>query len=92
MEKKNTTKMEMYLLICIYNGVNENSYQTFSDLKEAKKAFKEEVKEEAYDYIVLLKTGPNKKFRFSNHGFEGKAIKEFWNENSAYDDYLDIED
>lgn len=78
MEKKNTTKMVMYLLISIYNGVNENVYQTFSDLKEAKKAFKEEVEEDAYDYIILLKTGPNEIFSFSDHGFNGKAIKEFW--------------
>ena len=79
MEKKNTTKMGMYLLIGIYNGVNENVYQTFTELKEAKKAFDMEIEEEyGYDYIILLKIGPNQKFRFSNHGFEGKAIKEVW--------------
>lgn len=66
----------MYLLIkCFEDG---DTYQTFSDLKEAKKVFKDEKKSKFYHYLVLCEIHPNRIFGFGDYGFEGiEAILEW---------------
>ena len=64
--------MKMYLLIkCFEDG---DSYQTFSDLKEAKKVFKEEKKDEFYHHLALCEIGPDQSFGFSEYGFDGEGV------------------
>ena len=61
--------MKMYLLIKCYE--DGDSYQTFSDLKEAENEFKDEKKAEWYHHLVLCEIGPNQRFGFSEYGFYG---------------------
>ena len=68
--------MKMYLLIkCFEDG---DSYQTFSDLKEAKKVFKEEKKDSWYHHIALCEIGPDQSFGFSDYGFSGVSVIAEW--------------
>ena len=61
--------MKMYLLIkCCEDG---DSYQTFSDLEEAKKVFNVEKKIRWYHYLVLCEIGPDQTFGFDSYGFDG---------------------
>jgi hypothetical protein len=68
--------MKMYLLIKCYE--DGDSYQTFSDLKEAKKVFKEEKKDSRYHYLVLCEIGPDQRFGFSDYGFDGPGVIAEW--------------
>ena len=68
--------MKMYLFIkCSEDG---DSYQTFSDLKEAKKEFKNEKKSKYYHTLVLCEIGPDQRFSFGDYGFYGEGVIEEW--------------
>ncbi len=68
--------MKMYLLIkCSEDG---DSYQTFSDLKEAKKVFKDEKKAKWYHHLALCEIGPDQSFGFSDYGLCGEGVIGEW--------------
>jgi hypothetical protein len=64
--------MKIYLLIKCYE--DGDSYQTFSDLKEAKEVFEGEKKDSWYHTLALCEVGPNQSFGFNDYGFYGEGV------------------
>ena len=67
--------MKIYLLIKCYE--DGDSYQTFSDLEEAKEVFEGEKKDACYRWyhaLALCEIGPNQRFGFSDYGFDGEGV------------------
>ena len=67
--------MKMYLLIKCYE--DGDSYQTFSNLEEAKKKFVDEKEGAWYHHLVLCEIGPDQRFGFGDYGFDGETIEEW---------------
>lgn len=68
--------MKMYLLIKCYE--DGDSYQTFSNLEEAKKVFEEGKKDSWYHTLVLCEIGPDQSFGFGSYGFYGNDVIAEW--------------
>ena len=68
--------MNIYLLIKCYE--DGDSYQTFSDLDEARKVFTEDKEEGYYHTLVLCDIGPDQSFGFGSQGFYGNAVVAEW--------------
>lgn len=77
--------MKMYLLIkCSEDG---DSYQTFSNLDEAKKVFNEEKKGGWHNNLVLCEIGPDQTFGFGSQGFfHGSDVVKEWDREEDEED------